>query len=121
MQCIIIGIEISRMISIDVIDNYSEKFSKEIFKNYKDLFHDYPIDRYITDVKSYGEFLSYKYFSPQLKTVFEEILTKYATHTFALYQKMALIAFIRDSIDRLRTKNIPESILSLYLTLKWLY
>lgn len=102
------------MISKDRIEKYRAKISNEIIKNCPKLMHEHPIGFYLTDVKSYGESCSYKYYSPKIKTVLNDILTKYNSDILALYQKMAVLTFIKDSIERLQNKDIPENILGIY-------
>ncbi len=104
----------STMISRDIIDKYTSQVRNEISQKCANLLHEYPIDFYLSDVKSYGGSCSYKYFSPEIKTVFKQILIKYDSHVFALYQKLALSAFIENSIERLPNKDIPESIQRIY-------
>jgi hypothetical protein len=102
------------MISRGIIDKYITKIRNEILKNCNNLIHDYPIHIYVNDMKSYGESYSYKYFSPKIKTIFNEILKQYNFHILALYQKFAIATFIKDSNGRLHNKDFPESILRIY-------
>lgn len=105
------------MIKRELIDNQIRELRKEISKGTRNVLHEFPIEVYINDIKSYPELYSYDYISPKLSNFLENMISNCEYHTIALYHKLAISLFIKDSIDCLKYKNLPNSALDLYQ--KW--
>lgn len=101
----------------DLIDNKIIELRKQISKASCNIFQELPIQVYINDVKSYPESYSYDYISPKLRNSLENMISNCEYHIIALYHKLALSLFIRNSINCLNHKDLPDSVLALYR--KW--
>ena len=71
----------------------------------------FPISVYIEDVKSFPQFRIHSYFRPRRKRILSEIEKRYGPLAYALYQKLALASFMKDSLDRLKSKHFPEGVI----------
>jgi hypothetical protein len=72
----------------------------------------FPMSAYIHDVKSYPEIRMHGYFRPRRKKIFSEIQKHYGFHAMALYHKLALACFMKDSLKRLMSRSFPKGIIS---------
>ena len=72
----------------------------------------FPIAAYIDDVKSYPQFRMHTYFRPRRKKTFSLIQKRYGLHAIALYQKLSLCFFMKDSLHCLEFQPFPQGILS---------
>ena len=72
----------------------------------------FPMSAYIHDVKSYPEIRMHGYFRPRRKKIFSSILKSHGFHAMALYQKLALACFMKDSLERLMSRSFPKGIIS---------
>ena len=72
----------------------------------------FPMSAYIHDVKSYPEIRMHGYFRPRRKKIFSEIQKRYGFHAMALYHKLALACFMKDSLKRLMSRSLPKGIIS---------
>ena len=102
------------MLAQDQIDYLIALQKKTISKVNHDVLDEFPIEYYISDVKSYSEIRNYNYISDRLGRTFDGIKSKYTENILASYHKLALSTFIKDSLQALGQINIPESITELY-------
>lgn len=72
----------------------------------------FPMSAYIDDVKSYPEIRMHGYFRPRRKKIFSTIQKHYGFHAMALYHKLVLSYFMKDSLERLMSKSLPKGIIS---------
>ena len=63
------------MIKRELIDNQIRELRKEISKGTRNVLHEFPIEVYINDIKSYPELYSYDYISPKLSNFLENMIT----------------------------------------------
>lgn len=70
----------------------------------------FPISAYIGDVRSFPQLRMHAYFRPRRKRIFSEISKCYGPRALALYQKLALASFSKDSLDRLKSTSFPEGV-----------
>lgn len=96
------------------IKNKEAKLREAIFRIDSKFFDRFPIKAYLADVKSYSPMIGYQYFSQETTSVLKAILKNYNSHILALYQKLVIILFIEDSLNRLKEQIIPGTILNLY-------
>lgn len=102
------------MIAQDQIDCLISLHKKAISKVNHDILDEFPIEYYISDVKSYSEIRNYNYISDRLRKTFDDIKSKYNDYVLASYHRLALSIFIKDSLRALRKIDIPESITKLF-------
>jgi len=76
-----------------------------------DICVQFPIPDYINDVHSYRQFRTHSYFSSKRRKIFKKIEDRHGAYSLALYHKLALAGFIKDSMKRLKTEFLPEGII----------
>jgi len=110
-------INLESVLSQTQIESAITLLKNDLLKNNKDFFNVFPIEFYIDNVKSYSVLKGHKYISPELNNLFRNIKSAYNIHVLAAYHKLALIYFLKESIENISKKNIPASIHD--LTWKW--
>jgi hypothetical protein len=78
-----------------------------------EFFRMYPIELYIEEIKSYDRLIQYRYISPKLEKILRKIRDEYNNKAFYLYHKLAICTFIHLSIDEIKNRRLPDSVLSL--------
>ena len=96
------------------IQNQKAKLKEAIIRIDSKFFEKFSIEAYVADVKSYSALSGYQYFSQEMISVLRTIQTHYNFYMLALYQKLVIILFIEDSLNRLKEQSIPSTILNLY-------
>lgn len=86
----------------------------ELSESYPNLLLKYPLQKYIMEIKSYRKYYSYGYVSPKLIKIFDDIVKEFSVGALALYHKLALCAFILDTLKHLNSKDTPKRIIELY-------
>ncbi len=99
---------------IDRVDIKIAKLTSKILKIDKNLLREFPIEAYAQDFKLKPKLNNYRYVSPYLQNTFKAIRSKYSQNTLVLYHKLALSALIQDSIKKIKKKELPNSIRTLY-------
>lgn len=90
---------------------------EEIARQFPDFLEKFPISSYVREVIASRGWQRYYYLSPNLKKIFQEVLSAYGSPILARYHKLALTALMLNSLDGLEKKNIPPDIKDLHL--KW--
>jgi hypothetical protein len=88
-----------------------EALKQEINAINPDICNQFPISDYINDVKSYRQFRTHFYFSSKRRKIFKKIENRHGTHSLALYHKLALANFIKDSTEHLKSELLPIGII----------
>jgi hypothetical protein len=96
------------------IENLIIELQEQISKASNSLLEEFPIQIYMNEIKSYSELCNFYYISRKLDKLFRHIISNYNLHSLSLYHKLALSLFIRESVERLKHRDLPHSILSLY-------
>lgn len=78
------------------------------------LLRNSPIETYVEEMKSYQEFSHYRYMSPKLEELFQLIENKCGEKALNYYHKLAICSFLNYSMDEIKTKKLPDSVLTLY-------
>ncbi|GJQ59589.1 MAG: hypothetical protein D8M57_10280 [Candidatus Scalindua sp. AMX11] len=99
------------MITIEDLEKYIKPLQEEIDKINPDICVQFPISVYIDSVKSYFQVRTHSYFSYKRRKIFTKIKTINGFHALALYQKLALAYFMKDSLERLKPKSLPKGII----------
>ena len=97
-----------------ILDKTIEEIENNINKINSNLLGNYPIEGYIDQVKKYPEYCSYTFISSDLKTTFEKIKITTNIEALQFYHKLAILNFIKISLDELKKLRFTESILRLY-------
>jgi hypothetical protein len=71
----------------------------------------FPIAAYIDDVKSFPQLRMHSYFRSRRKKIFSLIQERYGFHAIALYQKLSLCFFMKDSLNHLKSKSLPQGVM----------
>ena len=71
----------------------------------------FPISVYIDDVKSFPQLRMHSYFRPRRKRIFSTIQKDYGFHAIALYQKLSLCFFMKDSLKHLKSNSFPQGVM----------
>ena len=104
------------MVTKEQVEQKNIQLQKELALIDKNIISRFPLSDYLKAIKSnkrLGKLLQF-YRVRKLKRTFEQIASQYGTHALSLYLKLALCRFIRDSLERLGTKKLPDEIQHLY-------
>jgi hypothetical protein len=71
----------------------------------------FPISTYIRDIKSCAEINMHGYFRSRWKKIFSKIQQRYGLHALALYHKLAMASFMKDSLEQLTSKSSPKGVI----------
>jgi hypothetical protein len=75
----------------------------------------FPISTYIRDIKSCAEINMHGYFRSRWKKIFSKIQQRYGLHALALYHKLAMASFMKDSLEQLTSKSSPKGLSTIYI------
>jgi hypothetical protein len=101
-------------ISQERINQHISNFKERILSNDSAMLDVYPIETYTDEIINHAPYFPYFHLSEELKRSFEKILADYNINILALYHKLALSILIKHSIEKLKIRNIPNSILLFY-------
>lgn len=99
------------MITKEDIEKCIKSLQNEIDGIDPDICGRFPISAYIDSVKSHLQFRTHSYFSYKRRKIFKKIKALYGFHALALYQKLSLAYFMKDSIECLEQKSLPKGII----------
>lgn len=94
--------------------NIDELQNELLVKTNGKVFKEFPLEIYKEQIKSFPKCKSFYNFQFTIKPVSESILKVYDAQVLALYHKLTLVLFIKDSSKNLMVGNHPQSILQLY-------
>ena len=104
------------MVTTEQVEQKSIQFQKELASIDKDIISRFPLSYYLKTVKSYeglGKLL-YLWRARKLRRTFDRITSQYGARALLLYFKLALCCFIRDSLECMSQKKLPDEIRHLY-------
>lgn len=87
---------------------------KELNEQEPGLLRQHPVAEYVREVKASRGWQRYYYLNPKLQKLLEEILAGHGLPIMAAYHKFGLLTLILDSLVKLKKKNLPEVVKSLY-------
>ncbi len=102
------------MITDSQINSHIVSLKTEISQISSVILHDFPIATYIHIIKCEPELLLYREFNPKLTRMFETVQSNFGDHALALYHKLALASFIKESLVELEHQHLPGHLLQPY-------
>jgi len=94
--------------------NIDELQNELLVKTNGKVFREFPLEKFKEPIKSFPKSQSFYNFQFTIKPVSQKILKVYGVHVLALYHKLTLALFIKDSSKSLMVGDHPQSILQLY-------
>lgn len=95
------------------IENLLSEVTSQILRAGNRVLHEYPVESYLDEIKSYAGVYNYSHLSPRLMKLFQSICSAYDSGVLASFHKVALLSLMKESVKRLKSMCLPKNILCL--------